>query len=125
MNSVQEMCEKQMWLLHVETGYIGQAFKLYNPGEYVSSINNKPVDATVLEMTGGNSFLLKDESTFVPLTDNEQQTFIAMTKMISGALEIAGRGAMVSKMPMDIFVVLATAVLKQQQSVIAEAGRKK
>ena len=108
MKSVQEMVEQKAWLLHVETATVGQAKILYKPNEFISSVNKKSVDAPVLMFESGDAFVVKDDKTFVPLSGAEEQVYVALSKMITSAMEIAGRGATTSMISVDIFGVLAS-----------------
>ena len=119
--SIDELVQRRAFLLHPETGTVGEAAKLHAPGDYVSPLNKQPVNALVLEFASGDTFVVKGPDTFVPLTDPEQLAYVALVRMLSSAVEIAGRGAAAAKVPMDIFGVLAGSALRQQEQAVARS----
>lgn len=116
--NLEELVAKKAFLLHVDTGTVGEAETLYGPREYTSPSNKMPVNGRVLTLKTGDSFVIKDENTFVPLTDTEQLAYLALTKMVASALEIVARQATASRMPLDIFGVLAQSALNQQARAV-------
>jgi hypothetical protein len=112
--SIQELCEKGSYVLHRETGTVFRAKCLYEAGEYISPSNGKPVDAVVLEAHEGHSFVVK-EDVFVPLTDLEVEIYASYVQLITSTTMICGNQASARKIPIEVFGVLASSALREQQ----------
>lgn len=136
--SVDEAVRSKMLVLHVETGVIGAMTRYwtglegdqYLPPQRdptlpvdIDALPPRQVTAPVIELDTGDAFLLKGPDTFVPLTETEGEFREEVTKIVAAAVDIAARGGKARKLPIDIFIIIMTSILRRQLNLLALAGR--
>lgn len=83
----KDLVDRRAWVVHLETGSIGQVERLYDgAGEvYVSPVNQAPVRAPVIVMEGGASHVA-DPSLFVELgvaeIDFAKASLVALSDLV-------------------------------------------
>ncbi len=104
---------------------VGRIVALRAPGEYVSPANGRPVDAEVLVMESGHSYVAQLEGDFVPLTDAEaafyERTADTLSMVVRGMVHGARRTC---ASPRTAAVLLAAALRAQAAALeVAPAPR--
>jgi hypothetical protein len=112
--NVEEMVERRAVVLHLETGTVGRMARLHEPGEYTSPGNGKPVDARVVELEDGNSFVVKD-GVFVPLAGREIEVWEMLSSVVTDSLKVAARTAAARQVDVEVFSVIAGSILRQHE----------
>lgn len=121
--SIEELVERQAYVMHVETQVAGKCVRLYKPGEWTSPINNQPVTDPVLELDTGDTFVLKPmkPDAIVPMSQREVDLYDGFTKIMGKALEIALRMGRSSQMPkLNALLIISVSLNMQQTRVRAE-----
>lgn len=101
------------------TGRWGAVKKLHAPGEYVSPVNELPVDAPVLELDTGDSFIANagEEGRFVELDNDEHDFLVHTARTLSQAvLSISARAA--AKLPRELALRMMANELRSIASTV-------
>jgi len=104
-------------VLDSSTARWGYVKAIHAPNEYISPHNHKPVNANVLELDTGDSFVLRNDASdaerFVQL-DVEKASFLAefQTRLAGFIAEQAQ--ACKTKMTLTFFAMMANQALKRQ-----------
>jgi hypothetical protein len=120
---VQDLVDKQAWLLHNKTGVIGRARKLYERGEYVGP-NARAVDeCRVLELDTGDAFLVSEDA-FTPLAKREVELVEKLGEMFSAAITVGVRMAGAMRIPLPFAAMLVLGCLRLQERALELEARK-
>ncbi len=119
---VQDLVDRQAWLLHNKTGVIGRARKLYERGEYVGP-NARAVDNRVLELDTGDAFVASADA-FTPLAEREVELIEKLGEMFSAAITVGVRMAGAMKIPLPFAAMLVLSCLRLQERALELEARK-
>ena len=111
----KRLAATKQWVFDVGAGVIGPVEEFFDGSEqvFVSPVNEQPVDAPVVKLATGHTFLLREE-TPIEIADREVKTYVALIQMLSDFVSASAAKASEEKVPPETFVLLLTASLKAQ-----------
>lgn len=122
--SIDEAIQRKAWVVHVETGTVGQMVKFYtglDDDHYVSTLSKEPIPAPVVELDTGDAFVLKGADTFACLTEAEAAIYASFTQMLAAGVTITAKTAAAAKVPMGTYLVLVRAAIRLQERCVLAA----
>lgn len=114
-------------LLHVSTLRVDVPVVFHLPGEYISPVNGEPVNACVVEMKSGESFVVRPGAhltTFVELGEGEMRFYLEATEHMGTALaEAMAMGPRCGVREPQTAILLLVALLRRQSSGLERGAR--
>lgn len=112
-------------VLHVPTQVIGATVQFYEPGEYISPINDKPVDEAIIRMHEGNAFVARAPTDFLPLTEAEIAYLQIVRAQLSGTVRLlCDRNTLCGAVPKAASVILISEMTDLVQKLTTAHGNR-
>jgi hypothetical protein len=120
--SVEELAERQAFLLHNETGVVGRAKRLYPANEYKGE-NGRLVELPVLELDTGDTFVVRPEA-FTPLSDREVALVEGATKMLTSVITVCMRQSKAARIELPVAALLVLSCFRMQERALELESRR-
>ena len=105
------------WVLHLPSGTVGEVEALHEPGTVRSSVNNELIEAPVLALVGGHTFVAKPDN-FAVLDRREVLGFENVAHAVATAIGHESRHMAAMGISSEKGILLIVSALRQQAQAL-------
>jgi hypothetical protein len=115
-----DLAAASAWVLHKQSGVVGQAKHLHDRGAWISPINGERVEAPVLELVGGHAFVAHRGS-FHVLAERDADYQRTLVNAIAHVMQNAAGMAEAMRIEPTLALMLARSAFEEVRRQIAKA----